>query len=134
MYNILLSSSRSLPSAAELVQQLAEHITGFQDQGLFIPEAPTGATSGSAAAAAEGEQSAAAAAAGAPFEVVFLRKAQCLAADLLGRLGEQEAQFKWADAQQLTADTSERGMGGGGGGTGAKGGGAGGGRRVLWVG
>jgi hypothetical protein len=46
--------------------------------------------------------------AGASFEVLFCRKAQCLAADLADRFkGEGEGQFQWADCQQLTADTSK---------------------------
>jgi hypothetical protein len=39
--------------------------------------------------------------------VVFLRKAQALAADLGARFGQQDERFRWSDAADLTADSGE---------------------------
>jgi hypothetical protein len=39
--------------------------------------------------------------------VLYLRKAQALAADLAARFGPQDERFRWSDAADLTADSGE---------------------------
>lgn len=78
------------------MEELADNFPGFQDSGLYTP----------AAAAAEGapeqqqqQQQ--------PITVLYLRKAQSLAADLEARFGGEDERFRWTDADKLTADSGE---------------------------
>jgi hypothetical protein len=88
------------------VEELADSFTGFQDEALF-----TTAAAAADAAAADANTPAAGTATeqqqqqGDALRVLYLRKAQALAADLAARFGPQDERFRWSDAAELTADS-----------------------------
>lgn len=121
-------------TAASLVEELAETIPGFQDSGLFntaratMGAATTGAATetaggvgaaateaaatGAAAAEAAAETTGSSGGSGNPIKVVYLRKAQALAAELGQRFGREDARFSWADGGKLTADSGNNELAG----------------------
>lgn len=94
-------------TAAYLIGELADTIPGFQDSALFTPPA---AAAGVAAADA-GSSDGAGGSNGGPggssgsIKVVYLRKAQALAAELGLRFGGEDPRFAFTDREQLAADS-----------------------------
>jgi hypothetical protein len=80
-----------------LVEELADTVPAFQDSALFTP--PTAA----AVPAAEGSSSSDSSCGS--IKIVFLRKAQALAAELGLRFGREDARFAFEDAANLAADS-----------------------------
>jgi hypothetical protein len=92
-------------TAASLVEELAGSFTGFQDEALYTAAAAAAAEPDAPASSTDEQQQQQQQ--GDAVRVVYLRKAQALAADLAARFGPQDERFRWSDAAELTADSGE---------------------------
>jgi hypothetical protein len=107
---LLICCCRAPFTAASLVEQLADSFTGFQDEALYTTTAAAGPAADPAAAASDSstgttEQQQQHHQGEAAIRVLFLRKAQALAADLAARFGAHDERFRWSDAADLSADS-----------------------------
>jgi hypothetical protein len=99
-------------TAASLVEELSDTIPGFQDSALFTP--PPAAAAAAAAPAEQGGSndggssgSNGGGSSSSSIKVVYVRKAQALAAELALRFGREDTRFAFEDTPKLSADSGK---------------------------